>query len=292
MGRRVPKWTEAKIAQRIREGYGQGTRANYKPWLTVRDFSSQGTTTRIFSPKLGRAVTLFSNIERNAFFVCEFDELFDDFWEQLPIPRDESLDIAASLGVRHPVYPGTRIPIVMTLDGVFSQRTATGIERIAIDCKPETALLNPRTKQKLAINEEYARRHGYDYLRFSELSVPQSVVHNIQWVRMSATRSGDVQGPLSNADVYRTRLLGALQRSATEPLQRKSVRKFLQDFDAEWLLPAGAGLRLLRELMWTHDAEFDFETPYQSVLAGPLSALQPRATSATLDYSPATTDEN
>lgn len=274
MGRRVLKWTEDKIAQRIREGYGIGEYANYKPWLTVRDFSSSGTTTRIFSPKLQRAVTVFSNIERNGFFVAEFEAAFDDYWEQAPMPRDETQDIAASLGIKHPVYPGTRIPVVMTLDGVLSLRGPKGKKRKVIDCKTESERLKPRTREKLAINQEYARRHGWDYLPYTELSTPQAVVQNIQWVRMSVPRSGDSSSALCTPDIHRTRLLRALGNATSSPVTHKSVRDFLVAFDAQWHLPNGAALRMLRELMWTHDVEFaNLETPYQRLLTGPLSGL-------------------
>lgn len=273
MGRRVPKWTEQKIAQRIREGYGQGEHADYKPWLTIRDFSSQGTTTRIFSPKLQRAVTVFSNIERNGFFVAEFDKAFDDYWEQAPIPREETLDIADSLGVKHPVYPGTQIPLVMTLDGVLSLRSPNGLKRKVIDCKPESALSNPRTNQKLAINREYARLHGYDYLLYTERSTPQTVVHNIQWIRMSVTRTGDNTNVRYIADIHRTRLLRGIAHASTFTSPHKNVRDFLTAFDADWLLPRGAALRMVRELMWTHDIEFNLRIPFQSLLVGPLAAL-------------------
>lgn len=273
MGRRVPKWTEEKIAQRIREGYGQGEHADYKPWLTIRDFSSHGTTTRIFSPKLQRAVTVFSNIERNGFFVAEFEEAFDDYWEQAPMARDETLDIAGSLGVKHPVYPGTRIPVVMTLDGVLSLRVPSGKKRKVIDCKPESALSNPRVKQKLAINREYARRHGMDYLPYTEFSTPQTVVHNIQWIRMSVPRSGDIPTMPPSADIHRTRLLRGIAHATTFVGPHKTVRDFLVAFDADWHLPQGAALRMLRDLMWTHDIAFDLQTPFQRLLAGPFSAL-------------------
>ncbi len=58
MGRKATVWTQEKVLARKRDGHGQGTHSSYKPWLTVRDFSSIGTTTRLFSPKLGRPVTV------------------------------------------------------------------------------------------------------------------------------------------------------------------------------------------------------------------------------------------
>ncbi len=276
MGRGIPKWTEKKIATRMRAGFGQGELATYKPWQSVRDFSSQGTTTRIFSSKLGRAVTVFSNVERNAFFVAEFNSRFVDYWEQAAMPRDETSDIATALGVAHPVYPQTSIPIVMTLDGILSLRTPYGVERKVIDCKSSSELTNGRTQQKLAINREYARRHGYEYLLYTELSTPQAVAHNLQWIRMSVARSGDRPTQLSAPDIQRTRLLQAIRKVAASKGSRETLREFLGKFDSAWHLPAGAALRMLRELMWTHDVEFDLSTPFQRLLVGPVAALSCR----------------
>jgi hypothetical protein len=42
MPRGIRKWTEELIARRIREGYGDGEGALYKPWISTAEFSSQG----------------------------------------------------------------------------------------------------------------------------------------------------------------------------------------------------------------------------------------------------------
>lgn len=272
MGRQGTRWTEDKIAERIRSGRGEGEDAAYQPWLTIRDFSSQGTTTRIWSPKLQRAVTVFSNIERNSFFVAEFNRDFAGYREQAPMPREETRAIADDLGIKHPIYPGTRVPTVMTLDGLLSLRTPFGTRTKVVDCKAHAALSNPRTQQKLAINREYARRHGYDYLLQTEHSIPQTVTQNVQWIRMSAHRSGD-QGSISNADIYRTRLLRSIADAIALGTPYKTVRDFLNAFDEDWHLPDGFALRMFRQLAATHNIGFDLLTHFRVLLAGPLTAL-------------------
>jgi hypothetical protein len=39
--------TEIHIAKRIKEGRGQGSGANYKPWLRIHEVPSQGLSHRI-----------------------------------------------------------------------------------------------------------------------------------------------------------------------------------------------------------------------------------------------------
>ena len=47
----------------IKEGRGQGTGKDYKPWIHVRDFSSQGKVSRIQGWKSGRAIQCLSSLE-------------------------------------------------------------------------------------------------------------------------------------------------------------------------------------------------------------------------------------
>ncbi|MDE9412858.1 hypothetical protein [Acinetobacter johnsonii] len=46
--------TEIHIAKRIKEGRGQGSGANYKPWLRIHEVPSQGLSHRIYSFKTKR----------------------------------------------------------------------------------------------------------------------------------------------------------------------------------------------------------------------------------------------
>lgn len=120
-------WTREKVDWRIKHGYGQGEMASYIPWVSVRDLSSKGTSTRLYSSKTSRTMHFLSDIERNTFLMAEFREDFIDYWEQWPLERRDTLWAAERLGVRHPVYPGGKEPVVMTVDGVLTRRTPTGI---------------------------------------------------------------------------------------------------------------------------------------------------------------------
>lgn len=45
---------EAKIQAYIKEGRGQGEGKDYKPWIDIHDFPSQGRVSRCFGWKTGR----------------------------------------------------------------------------------------------------------------------------------------------------------------------------------------------------------------------------------------------
>lgn len=103
------KWSEERITQLELEGRGKGAGADYKPWIRVSDFSSQGISRRMFSAKTGRHHELLSNGERNLFLLLEFCRDVTDIREQFPLDREETSSIAARLNIKHPVYLSARV---------------------------------------------------------------------------------------------------------------------------------------------------------------------------------------
>ncbi|KYP10253.1 MAG: hypothetical protein A0129_13925 [Limnobacter sp. CACIAM 66H1] len=80
------KWTEKKIAERQKAGYGEGSGSAYNPWLEVFDLSSTGRSRRVWSSKTGRAHHLFSDVEHDIFIAAEWSRsvidrrIWTDFW--------------------------------------------------------------------------------------------------------------------------------------------------------------------------------------------------------------------
>ncbi|SEK14925.1 MULTISPECIES: TnsA endonuclease N-terminal domain-containing protein [unclassified Variovorax] len=270
MGRKATVWTQEKVFARKRDGHGQGTHSSYKPWLTVRDFSSIGTTTRLFSPKLGRTVTLFSNIERNAFLWFESLRTFFDYFDQKPVPLEVSMQIADELGINHPYMLKTREPAIVTLDGVLMQ--SDGRER-HIDCKPLAELKNKRTMEKLALRREYARRVGAEYILVTEETIPRVVVHNLQWIRMAAVRGSWSENLGGSVDEDMTSEFHRALSHASEHEPAERLLQFLERFDRQFGCACGAANWALRRLLWSHQARFDLTTSFRSLLVGPLGTL-------------------
>jgi hypothetical protein len=269
MARASTEWTNKKILERRKAGYGQGRLENYKPWLNVRDFSSIGTTYRLYSPKLGRPVVLFSNIERNAFLLVESLSRFADFWEQYPLDRRQTVDIARSLGVDHPEFMTTRRPAILTLDGLFTPHD--GPPEV-IDCKPKKLLDDCRTMEKLAIRREYANRMGYVYRLFTEESIPRTVVHNLQWIRLSVQRKGEK----TVSELDQRRLTKSFVEALTETRHMRPkmvLGEFLTNNDSALSAPKGFSQWALRKLMWAHKVAFDLEVPFRGLLDGPINRL-------------------
>jgi TnsA endonuclease N terminal len=250
------RWTLKKIAQRIRDGFGQGVLSEYVPWIGVRDISSQGTSTRMWSPKTGRKMQFLSNIERDTFLIAEFREDFVDYWEQWPLDRNWTQWAARRLGYRHPIYIGSTIPVVMTVDAVLTRRTTT-------DCKHSDSLAHPRTSEKLAIARLACERVGLQHILVTEKANRKQLVHNILWVRMALPRSGE-KLPLPGAfDLWPMRLHKHLLKSQLDhSIRHMTAGDYCRWFERSFALPPGLGLRCMKLLMWQHLVELDMEAPH------------------------------
>jgi hypothetical protein len=109
----VQKW--------IRQGHGQGFGKYYQPFYKVRDVPSKGRSHRVWGLKNNRIQEYFSDTEYAPNLLSEFAPIVTDIREQFALlPREETMAIAYDLGIRHPAYPGTSTPIVMTTDLVLS----------------------------------------------------------------------------------------------------------------------------------------------------------------------------
>jgi hypothetical protein len=138
MSKRRQRTTAATIARRIKEGRGKGQFAEYKPWLTIHDVPSLGIVTRIPGWKSGRLHHYFSeHFELAHHYQMEWALDVIDIREQYPLlPLEKTLFIAEKLGVRHPVDPKTKHPIVMTTDMLLTIRSGEELRFVAISIVP------------------------------------------------------------------------------------------------------------------------------------------------------------
>src|SRR5262245_6874782 len=112
MAKRKRHRTLESIRRLIRQGRGVGRFGNYKPWLYIQDVPSRGLACRTKGWKTGRVHHFLSRLELFYFYMLEWSPVVLDVREQYPLlPLQETLSIAASCGIRHPVDPVTRVPI-------------------------------------------------------------------------------------------------------------------------------------------------------------------------------------
>lgn len=181
MAKRSRKTTQRTIDRRLKEGRGQGKGATYKPWLTVQDVPSQGLTHRIKGWTIGRVHHLFSNMERDVFYIFDWSEQICDIREQYPLlPLDETKAIADGMGVKHPTDPRTQHAIVMTSDFVIDVQDGSRTIQQARTVKPADQLNNSRVLEKLEIEHRYWQARAVDWGIITENEIPVIQSANIR----------------------------------------------------------------------------------------------------------------
>ena len=258
--RHGPKvWTEKVIAERIKAGAGQGQGENYQPWLTVHDLASRGRQTRTPMKRFKRTVHTHSYIERAFLLLAEFEQNFFGIHDQVPIPRDVTLGAARSLGIRHPTYPVSGIPVVMTFDFVLMTPDTDGvIEYEPWDCKREATLKNRRVLEKLSIHRAAAEHLGMKPARlFTELSVPKQVIRNIEWIRATL--------PLAGESTLIHKLFASEQAAMLADITQHRpcvpIWAYCSEYDHRRQFQHGMALRVLGWLLWEHQLSIDLSGP-------------------------------
>lgn len=172
--KRIEKWIE--------EGRGIGEGSEYKPWLTIRDVPSKGNVHRIKGWKTNRTHHLLSNEELHYFYMLEWSDSVVDIREQFPLlPQEQTLEIADSLGVKHPVDPKSQEPIVMTTDFLITKDTAKGKEIQARTIKPASELKG-RVLEKFAIEQQFYHEQGIDWGIVTDEDKPDAFIKNMDWL--------------------------------------------------------------------------------------------------------------
>jgi hypothetical protein len=253
MAKRKRTTTEATITRRIKEGYGQGNGAAYRPWLSVQDVPSQGLVHRVRGWKTGRVHHLLSNLERDYFYVLEWSPSVVDIREQYPLlSPEETQAIAEQMGVRHPVDPKTHHLIVMTTDFVVDVDCSGECIQQARTVKPAAKLENQRTLEKLEIERLYWQAHGIDWGIVTEQEIPRVYSNNIRHLHGYHNISDRVSAAVN---------IPAIIELLLSEKRNRTIGELAQYGDALFGLTAGTTLTVLYHLLATHQIQADLSAP-------------------------------
>ncbi len=183
MARRRKLDTQADFQRALKNKYGLGEGAAYKPWLRVQDVSSHGNSGKIQGIKSHREHHTLSEHESCFFYLAEFCDLVIDIREQFPLlPLDLSIKISKLLGVKHPVIPKSQISNVMTTDFLLtcSDGIDTWYEAVAV--KPIDIIKNHRVAEKLDIERVWWQLLGIRFQLFVMTEKNKIQSKNIQWI--------------------------------------------------------------------------------------------------------------
>lgn len=191
--------TQSDIDRHIEKGFGQGSQELYVPWLRVQDVPSHGRSRKVHGVKVDRLHHLLSDLEYGYLLVAEYSPEVLDIREQfplLPVPTLQS--IAHALSIRYPVYPGTKVPFVMTTDFLLTITQPDGSTRLAARTIKYTESLKTskgleRTLEKFQIERAYWADRGVDWNIVTEKDLPTPLIQNLDWLRKSATLQRHLQ---------------------------------------------------------------------------------------------------
>lgn len=182
--------TEAKLKRLVANGFGQGHLHTYKPWLRVtkHDYSPYSTVGHLSSPEFGHMHHYRSDAERNSLVLLYWLGAYDarDQFPIWPWPhhhlswglpgQDHArmpglLQVAEEAGIRHGVYPGTKLPYIATLDIVSTWETGEGFHFVAHENKPYELVVKPDPLSRAMERLELTRRY------LNGAKVRQHIVH-------------------------------------------------------------------------------------------------------------------
>lgn len=191
MTRKRANVTDADVTRWIRQGYGQGEGDTYKSWFKIRDVPSIGRSTRIASLRHQHTHQLLSDVEAGHFLIADYRSDVREIRDQIALlPREETIRIAEELKIRHPSYPGTFTPIVMTSD-IWVDRWLGSQSKPYILCVKREESLRPnalglkRTIEKLAIERRFWIERGIDWHLVTQNDICARVVLNLGLLRPS-----------------------------------------------------------------------------------------------------------
>jgi len=194
--------TYQDVARWISQGHGQGVGASYSPFFKVRDVPSKGRSRIFRGLKVARNHHYVSDNEYLCHLLVEFSHNVIDIREQFALlPWRETQEIAKEVGYRHPTYPASSTPTVITSDLVVTY-LKNGREQIfVISVKRNLKIrwnddgtLNiseslssreeERTIEKLSIEKHYWDKLGIPWFLATRENIPLCRAKNINFIRV------------------------------------------------------------------------------------------------------------
>lgn len=265
--------TELKNQKWLREGRGSGHGSDYKPWLTVRDLSSQGRSHRVFGHKSQRTHHLLSDLELAVFLLLEWSRSTVDIREQFPLRLEDTKALALESGIDHPSVRG--VLQVMSSDFLVNTTDASQ-PKFALQAKYAEALSDARTIEKLELERRYWLQKGVPWWLITEKDIPSVVTQNISWLYPAQRDEIEIDVLVERAVFYQHHFQNDPERSVIE------VAKQL---DTAYQQPMGQSLLEIRQLLAQRCFLFDILTPVTKLKAGDLQLENIEAMSGALRVS-------
>lgn len=236
-------WNEEKYNKKIKEGYGQGIGKNYKPWITIHDFPSDGLVSRGPGWKANRVFHFMSTNELRYFYLLEWCDDITDIREQFPLELEDTLRIAEKIGIKHPIDNTSKFPNVLTTDFMITLNFSGKEVHIARTIKPFKKLEENRVLEKFEIERRYWKERGIDWGIVTENDIPKVFAANIEWIHteysLEPTEELSVEEQLDICATLKDRL-GKYD---------SFINRVTSNLDMELNIEKGTSLSLFRHLL-------------------------------------------
>ncbi len=166
-----------------KQGRGQGTVEEYKPWLTIRDISSSGFSHRIKGWKTNRTHHFLSNLELSFFFWLEWSPNIVDIRERYPLlPIEKTIEVAEQFNFKHPKEKKSGEHIVMTTDFLvdYDIESSRNIKK-AYSVTPYNRLNQTRFLRRTFIERGFWHSQGIDFTVITDKDIPIEISNNVEW---------------------------------------------------------------------------------------------------------------
>lgn len=252
---RGAQWTEDAIQKRELEGRGKGVREQYVPWIDIHDFSSRGNTHRFIGAYIKRLYLLFSDLELNAFTLCEWSQSYSDIREQMPLDRNLTREIADMLRIEHPTYRGTRVPFVMTTDFLLTNAADEG-KLYALNVKTPDYLAKERQVELLEIQRYYYAAMEVPHQIYVPTDSAKATARTIQWARAAFLKPWTDE-PYKGC--YREHSL-SLESELVESNSDVPLLEYCRFYDSKSRLPQDTALQLARAAIFQRRLSIPMES--------------------------------
>ena len=192
--------TPAIVRRWIKAGFGQGDAQAYKPFMYVRDVPSEGTSSMVRSRITGRNHTYLSDHEFKVHLLAEYGSATLEIREQIALlPWEETQSIAAQIGIRHPTFPGTSTPTVLTTDLLLTLARPDGMELVAVSAKLKQDL-SARNLEKLLLERLYWNRRGIRWILVTEDNMHAIRASNLKFFETALNDDRATESGINPAD--------------------------------------------------------------------------------------------
>ena len=276
-----------ELAQAIESGRGSGLHDDYQPWIQVRrsNVSPRSNHSHWSFPETGRLSHFLSGGERDVALLIRWagaSDVREQFplygWEH-PNPSDElhgagthaphpGLErVAADAGIRLTPYPGTSIPIVLTIDMMVTvhRRQCGHEELVGVSCKPRRGGVGRHglgVLERLELDRRYCKAAKIRHLLLHPEAFPRNLIATLLWVSPEVTRERYRQ--IRASEPYQQFL--AMARSDIYLLPAFRV---IDDAARHLRIAPNVAAEMLKIAIWSQD--FDVDVDRRLSFSQPLS---------------------